>query len=166
MNEPSQMRYGVVSHEDVAGMNGLEILQAMLERRFPAPPIMKTLAFNLTEVGEGYSRFVGQPRYDFYNPLGTVHGGWIATLLDSALGCAVHSSLAAGETYTTLEFKVNCTRPVFDTTGELVCEGRLVHRGRRTATAEATLKDDAGRLYAHASETCMILPVPAPAAKT
>ncbi|PTW62695.1 uncharacterized protein (TIGR00369 family) [Breoghania corrubedonensis] len=158
MNKPAEMQYGVVSRAECEGMSGLEILRAMIDRRFPAPPITRTMAFDLRQVEEGYALFAGQPSFDFYNPLGTVHGGWLATLLDSALGCAVQTTLNPGESYTTLEFKVNCTRPVFDTTGELLCEGKTVHRGKRTATAEATLKDSDGRLYAHASETCMLFP--------
>jgi uncharacterized protein (TIGR00369 family) len=93
------------------------------------------------------------------NPLGGVHGGWAATLLDSALGCAVHSTLQKGEAYTTAEFKVNLMRPITPNTGEVVCEGRVVHRGRTLAVSEATLKDGNGKLLALGTETCSIFPV-------
>ncbi len=149
-------RYGLATREEIAHLSGLEIIQALLARKLPAPPMARTLDFDLREVSEGEAVFVGRPSLAFYNPLGTVHGGWAATLLDSALGCAVQTTLAAGEGYTTLEFKVNCTRPILENSGEMICEGRVVHRGRRTATAEATLKDADGKLYAHGSETCMI----------
>ncbi|WP_321343169.1 PaaI family thioesterase [Breoghania sp.] len=149
-------RYGLATREEIAHLSGLEIIQALLSRKLPAPPMARTLDFDLREVSEGEAVFVGRPSLAFYNPLGTVHGGWAATLLDSALGCAVQTTLAAGEGYTTLEFKVNCTRPILENSGEMICEGRVVHRGRRTATAEATLKDADGKLYAHGSETCMI----------
>lgn len=158
MIEGEGWEYGVVDPKEAAGMTGLEVLRAVIERRFPAPPIAKTMNFVLSEVDEGRAVFRGVPKFEFYNPLGTVHGGWAATVLDSALGCAVHTSLAPGEGYTTLEFKVNCTRAIFETTGELICEGRVVHRGRRIATSEATLKDAEGRIYAHGNETCMIFP--------
>ncbi|WP_319772509.1 PaaI family thioesterase [Breoghania sp.] len=149
-------RYGLATREEIAHMSGLEVMQAQIARKLPAPPMAKTLDFWLREVGEGIAVFTGRPSIAFYNPLGTVHGGWAATLLDSALGCAVQTTLAAGEGYTTLEFKVNCTRPILENSGEMICEGRIVHRGRRTATAEATLKDADGKLYAHGSETCMV----------
>ena len=93
------------------------------------------------------------------NPLGSVHGGWAATVMDSALGCAVQTTLKAGEAYSTAEFKVNLTRPIMPGIGEVVCEGRLVHRGRTLAVSEATLKDANGRLLAFGTETCAIFPV-------
>jgi uncharacterized protein (TIGR00369 family) len=117
-----------------------------------------TLGFHLAEVEAGRAVFAGTPEFRHYNPIGTVHGGFAATLLDSALGCAVFSTMAKGEAWTTLEFKLNLTRPLTKDTGEVRAEGRIIHRGRTVATAEATLKDAIGKLYAHASTTCMIFP--------
>nr|WP_156829122.1 PaaI family thioesterase [Amorphus coralli] len=144
---------------ELAGLTGLEQLQRIVDGRFPAPPMAAHLDFWLVAVAEGMARFEGQPRADFCNPLGTIHGGWAATLLDSALACAVHTTLAAGEAYTTLEIKVNMVRPIFDTSGPLSAEGTVVHRGKRTATSEARLEDAAGRVFAHGSTTCLIIPV-------
>ncbi|AXS39555.1 PaaI family thioesterase [Breoghania sp. L-A4] len=160
MDGASERTYGVVSPGDAAGKTGLEVLQGIIDARLPAPPIARTLSFALREAEHGRAVFAGTPTFDSYNPLGTVHGGWTATLLDSALACAVHSTLAAGEGYTTMEFKVNCVRPITEATGELVCEGRIIHRGRRMATSEASLRDADGTLYAHGTETCMIFPAP------
>lgn len=158
MNDAIERTYGVISPEDAAGKTGLEVLQGIIEARLPGPPIAKTLSFTLTEAEHGRAVFAGTPTYEAYNPLGTVHGGWTATLLDSALACAVHSTLAIGEGYTTMEFKVNCVRPITDKLGELICEGKVIHRGRRMATSEATLRDADGKIYAHGTETCMIFP--------
>ena len=116
------------------------------------------LAFQLVEADHGRAVFRGVPKAEFGNPHGTLHGGWASTLMDSALGCAVHSTMDAGEGYTTVELKVNLTRPITEQTGEVICEGHIVHRGRRVATAEATLKDSAGKLLAHGTETCLIFP--------
>ena len=114
------------------------------------------LDFRLCAVEAGRVAFEGRPAAGHYNPIGTVHGGWAATLLDSAMGCAVHSVLEAGVAYTTLEFKINLVRPITAATGPVRAEGTLVHRGRRTATSEARLTDAAGRLLAHGSCTCLL----------
>jgi uncharacterized protein (TIGR00369 family) len=98
------------------------------------------------------------PAFRHYNPIGTVHGGFAATLLDSALGCAIFSTIAKGDTWTTLELKFNLVRPLSKDTGPVRAEGRIVHRGRTVATSEGDLKDRAGKLYAHATTTCMIFP--------
>lgn len=155
----SPVRGGVAPFETMTGMTGLEALRALIAGDLPPPPMAVTLNFRLAEADEGRALFLGTARRDFYNPLGTVHGGWAATVLDSALGCAVHSTLKSGEAYTTVEFKVNLVRPITDQTGELRCEGVIVHRGGRIATSEATLKDADGRIYAHGSETCIIIPL-------
>jgi uncharacterized protein (TIGR00369 family) len=118
-----------------------------------------TLNFTLTEVSEGRAVFHALPGENHLNPLGGVHGGWAAAVLDSALGCAVQTLLAKGEAYTTAEFKVNLTRPITATTGEVVCEGKVIHKGRTLALSEATLKDKDGRLLAFGTETCSIFPV-------
>jgi len=145
----------------VKDMDGVAVLQAMIDGELPAPPIARTLGFLLAEVGEGRAVFKGVPAEDYMNPLGTVHGGWAATLLDSALGCAVHATMKPGEAYTTVEFKVNLVRPIMPETGEVTCEGVVVHRGRTIATSEATLKDANGKLLAHGTETCAIFPMKA-----
>ena len=138
---------------------GLKVLQAMLAGDLPAPPMARTLAFSMTEVEEGRVVFAGLPSTDHLNPLGTVHGGWTATVMDSALGCAVFSVVKPGEAYTTIEFKLNLVRPVLPGMGEVFCEGRIVHRGRTIATSEAWLRDANGKLLAHGTETCAIFPI-------
>lgn len=143
----------------IRDMDGLSVLRGMIDGSLPPPPIARTLGFLLSEADYGRAVFKGMPSSDYLNPLGTVHGGWAGTLLDSALGCAVHASTKPGEAYTTVEFKVNLVRPIMPDTGEVTCEGTLVHRGSRIATAEATLKDAAGKLLAHGSETCIIFPM-------
>jgi uncharacterized protein (TIGR00369 family) len=137
-------------------MRGIEYLRAIAEERFPAPPIARLLDFRIVELAEGRAVFEVTPSEQHYNPIGVVHGGLAATLLDSAMGCAVHSTLDAGEGYTTLEFKVNLVRPITAQTGPVRATSELVHAGRRTATAHARLEDAAGNLLAHASATCLI----------
>lgn len=149
---------GTVPLEDLMVYSGRELLQRLLDGHYPAPPMAATLSFTLTEVGEGRVVFRGMPNERHLNPLGGVHGGWAATLLDSALACSVHTLLAVGEGYTTAEFKVNFTRPITPRTGEVICEGLVVHRGRSLAVSQATLKDGQGRLLAFGTETCAIFP--------
>lgn len=149
---------GVVAPADVAHLTGLEVLQAIRDRRLPAPPIASVLDFALAEVEPGRVVFAGQPRLAFYNPIGTVHGGWIGTLLDSCLGCAVHTTLAAGEGYTTVEYKVNFVKAVTKETGTVRAEGRVTSRGRRIATSEGRLVDAKGTVLALGTTTCMIFP--------
>jgi uncharacterized protein (TIGR00369 family) len=154
--------YAPLPPETYDRMSGLEALQAMMRGELPAAPIARVLNYRLVEVGAGVAVFEGEATADFLNPGGTTHGGWAATLLDSALGCAVHTTLAPGERYTTIEMKMNLTRPILPgRTGGLRCEGRIVHRGRTTAISEARLIDGEGKLYAHGTETCMIFPKPA-----
>lgn len=139
------------------GRTGLELLNEMLQRRLPRPPITATLDFGLVEVGEGTAVFAGEPGEHLYNPIGSVHGGWAMTLLDSAMGCAVHTTLAAGERYTTVEVKVNFVRPITVETGRVRCEGKVLHRGGTIATAEGKLVAEAsGKLLAHGTTTCVI----------
>lgn len=138
---------------------GLKVLQAMLSGALPAPPMCRTLAFSMAEVEDGRVVFAGMPSADHLNPLGTVHGGWTATVMDSALGCAVFSVIKPGEAYTTIEFKLNLVRPVLPGMGEVFCEGKIVHRGRTIATSEAWLRDRNGKLLAHGTETCAIFPI-------
>jgi len=152
---------GVVPLDTIMSRSGLEFLNDMIEGRVPQPPMCATLGFQLAEVADGFAAFEGLPEFRHYNPIGTVHGGFAATLLDSALGCAIFSTMAKGESWTTLEFKLNLVRPMTKDTGPVRAESRIVHRGRTVATSEATLKDRAGKLFAHASSTCMIFPAKA-----
>jgi uncharacterized protein (TIGR00369 family) len=141
-----------------AGLSGLDYLRAVFERKLPPPPIAATLDFNGAEVEEGRAVFVGQPAEYLYNPIGVVHGGYAMTLLDSAMGCAVHSTLAAGEAYTSLETSVNFVRPITLETGRLLCEGKVLHRGGRVATAEGRLiAESTGTLLAHGTTTCLVM---------
>jgi uncharacterized protein (TIGR00369 family) len=153
----SPIHYGIIDPKEAAGLTGMELLQAIIAGKLPAPPIARTLNYGLQEIEPGRAVFTGIPTTDHYNPLACVHGGYIATLLDSAMGCAIHSKLAAGQSYTTLEFKVNFVRPVLETTGEVRAIGTLLHLGKRSATSEAKLVDAAGKVYAHATTTCLIL---------
>lgn len=147
---------GVIRPEQVAGKSGIEVFRALLGGTLPRPPIGDTLDFVLVHAEPGRAVFQGRPGPRHLNPLGTVHGGWFATLLDSALGCAVHTQLPAGKSYTTLELKINVVRPLTGR-GELVrAEGKVIHLGRQTATAEARLVGPDGKLYAHGTTTCLV----------
>jgi uncharacterized protein (TIGR00369 family) len=154
----SGTKYGVVAPEVLKSYDGLGFLKAIIDGRLPNPPISEVLGFHLLEVENGRALFEGLPEYRHYNPIGTVHAGFTATLLDSALGCAVFSTLVKGETWTTLELKLNLVRPLTKDVGPVRAEGRIIHRGRTMATSHGDLKDSAGKLYAHATTTCMIFP--------
>jgi uncharacterized protein (TIGR00369 family) len=136
---------------------GLEALRGVIDGTEPQPPIAQTMNFELVEVGERRAVFAMTPAEYHYNPIGVVHGGVAATLLDSAMGCAVNASLPAGTAYTTLEIKVNYLRPLTMTTGPIRAEGTVVHLGRRMAVAEGRLTDADGKLYATASTTCLVI---------
>ena len=151
-------KYGVVSPEVLKSYDGLGFLQAIVNGTLPNPPMSEVLGFHLIEVANGRAVFEGLPEYRHYNPIGTVHGGYAATLLDSALGCAIFSTLTKGEAWTTLGLNLNFVRPMTKDTGPVRAEGRILHRGRTLATSQGELKDRAGKLYAHASTTCMIFP--------
>jgi uncharacterized protein (TIGR00369 family) len=138
-------------------LSGLAYLEAIRDGVIPPPPAAALLDFVFAHVEEGLVRMRLTPAEQHYNPLGSVHGGVIATLLDSVMGCAAHSTLPPGRGYTTLEIKVNYLRPITLATGEVTGEGRLVHAGRRSAVAEGKVTDGAGRLYATASTTCLFV---------
>ena len=140
------------------GLNGLEQLQAMVDGKVPHPPIMDLMDMASFEPELGKVVVTMRAQEFHYNPLGGVHGGVIATLLDTAAGCSVHSTLAVGEMYTSLDLTTKFLRPVTVESGLLRCEGRVLNRGRRVALAEAELTDQAGRLVAHATSTCLIMP--------
>lgn len=145
-----------------ASQSGLTALREIVAGDKPLAPILQTMNFKLAEVSEGRAVFTATPAEYHYNPVGVVHGGMAATLLDSALGIAIQSSLPAGTSFTTLEIKVNYLRPMTTTTGPVSAEGRVVHLGRRTAIAEGRITDAVGKLYATASTTCMILQIDQP----
>jgi uncharacterized protein (TIGR00369 family) len=159
--DPAQ-QFGIVARDVAAGMSGLAFLTGMLNRIYPAPPFTQTTGIWLVEAESGRVVFEAVPSAAFYNPLGTVHGGWISALLDSAMGCAVHSMLPSGQLYTTVDMSVSFVRPVLKSTGKLRCEGKIIHSGSRIATADGRLWDSAGRLVAHGSETCLVVPLPPP----
>jgi uncharacterized protein (TIGR00369 family) len=141
---------------EIAALSGMEIMQGVLTGRLPAPPICRTVGFRLAEVGEGRAVFEGEPGFQHYNVLGGAHGGWFGILLDSCMGCAVHTCLPRGKGYTTLEYKVNIIRPAGLGTGRLQAVGEVTHVGRRTAVAEGRLVDGVGKLFAQGSTTCLI----------
>ena len=141
-----------------AGMSGLEAMHALMAGELPPPPIALLLGMEPVEVSEGRVVFAAEPGERHYNPIGLVHGGLAATLLDSAMGCAVQTTLPAGDAYTTLELKVNFTRPITRETGRVLCEGEVLHRGGRVATAEGrVIAERTGKLLAHGTTTCLIL---------
>jgi uncharacterized protein (TIGR00369 family) len=138
-------------------MTGLDFLRAIRDGDLPPPPIAVLMGFRLTEVEPGYVVFECTPGEQHYNPIGVVHGGLAMTLLDSAMGCCVQTRVPAGSGYTTLEAKTNLVRAITDKTGRLRAIGKIVHIGSRIATAEGRLEDASGKLYAHASTTCIVL---------
>jgi uncharacterized protein (TIGR00369 family) len=147
---------GLARPDQIVGKTGLEMMQAMLRAEIPYAPIAKTLSFQLIEVGRGRAVFQGRPLAQHLNPLGTVHGGWFATLLDSALGCAVHTMMPAGRAYTTAELGVNLVKALTPRVQRVRAEGKVIHSGRQLATAEARLVGPDGTLYAHATTTCLV----------
>jgi len=157
--KPTAPVYGLTPVAEATAMSGLAFLQGVLDGRLPAPPFSRSTGIRLSTVEHGRVVFEGEPSAAFFNPLGTIHGGWTATILDSAMGCAVHSVLKPGHAYTTVEMKLNYVRAVMPAHGLVTCEARVVHPGNRLATSEGYLRDAEGRLLAHGTETCMIIPV-------
>ena len=153
---PATLPHGSIDVRDVAHLSGLEFLEAWARGELPPPPIGRALNFALAEVAYGRTVFEGTPLRDFYNQIGSVHGSYAAALLDSAMGCAVHSCMAAGQGYTTLEYKISLVRGMSDATGRVRGEGQVLQVGRRVATAEGRLTDSAGRLLAHGTTTCLV----------
>jgi uncharacterized protein (TIGR00369 family) len=142
------------------GLSGPEYLEKIRSGAVPPPPIAVTLGFRLAEIGEGFAVFDMKPEEFHYNPLATVHGGVICTLLDSAMSCAVHTLLPKGRAYTTAELKINFVRPITRETPLVRAEGRVIHPGRQLATSEGKLVDGKGRLYAHGVATCLLFDLP------
>jgi uncharacterized protein (TIGR00369 family) len=153
---------GLARPEQIAGKTGLETMQAMLNGEIPFAAIAKTLDFMLLSVGPGLAVFQGTPLAQHLNPLGTIHGGWAATLLDSALGCSVHTMMPPGRGYTTAELSVNYVKGLTPKVQRVRAEGKVIHCGRQLATAEARLFGPDGTLYAHATTTCLVFEVPPP----
>jgi uncharacterized protein (TIGR00369 family) len=147
---------GVIDAARLAAKPGIALFEAMLAGELPPPPISRTLDFTLISAEPGHVVFQGKPGHAQYNPLGTVHGGWFATLLDSALACAVHSALPAGRLYTTVELKINIVKALTEKVPLVRAAGHVVHLGRSMGTAEGRLTGPDGALYAHASTTCFI----------
>jgi uncharacterized protein (TIGR00369 family) len=140
-------------------LSGIDYIRLIFEGELPPPPIAQLVGFRGVEFAHGRAVFEMTPGPQHYNPIGSVHGGIALTLLDSAMGCAVHTTLEAGVRYTTLEVKTNFVRAITGETGVIRCEGTVVHRGSRVATAEGRITDAAGKLLAHGSTTCLILGV-------
>ena len=136
--------------------SGLELFQRMMRGELPPAPIAHVLDFSLVEADQGRVVFQGHPSKDFYNPAGTIHGGWQATLLDSCMACAVQSTLDAGQAYTSLEIKINFVRAMTDKVGPVRAEGTVIQAGRQIGIAEGKIYDAAGKLYAHGTTTCLI----------
>ena len=150
---------GVSPLEEMRNCSGLEFLRDIASGVLPLPPIGKVLNFFLLEADEGRVVFQGTPTFNFYNPIGTVHGGWAATLLDSCMACAVQTMLKKGQAYTTAELKLNLVRPLTDQTGPVRAEGKVIHAGRQIGTSEGRLFGPDGKLYAHGTTTCMIFQI-------
>jgi uncharacterized protein (TIGR00369 family) len=164
MDETTSSRRRIVEWQDpltglegARALSGIDYLRAMKSGDLPAPPVTQLVGFSLDVIESGRVVFDFVPGEVHYNPIGSVHGGILSVVLDSAMGCAVQSKLPMGALYTTLEFKVNFVRPVTAATGKLACEGRVIHTGTKTATAEGYLRDASGRLYAHSTTTCLLL---------
>jgi len=155
MGDVRSTLYGVAAPEQTAALSGREILQAMIDGELLAPPMAETLAFILTEAGDGFVAFEGETAAKLLNPMGAVHGGWALTLIDSATTCAALSVLPPGVGCTTVETKANFARPIFADSGRVRAEGRVVTQGRRLLTAEAKVTDARGRVLAHGTSTLM-----------
>ncbi len=153
---------GVARREAIEGKPGIALFEGIFAGTLPSPMICETLDFLTIRVEPGFAVFQGRPGRKHYNPLGVVHGGWFSTLLDSALGCAVHAALPAGKAYTTLELKVNMIRALTDRTPVVRAEGRVIHLGGQTAIAEGRLVGPDGKLYGHATTTCLVFELKPP----
>ena len=155
-----EIRYGVLSPAETAGMTGRQIMQAIIDGLLPQPPICEALTFRLTEIGDGTAVFEGEPGPHLLNPMGGVHGGWVLTLIDSAGGCAGLSTLPAGSLFTTLETKANFTRPITPTTGPVKAEAQVIGRGRQVMSAEVRVFAADRKVLAHGTTTLLAVPAP------
>ena len=157
MHETSAYRYGVAKPAETAQLTGKQILQAIIDGSLPHPPISRTLSFWLVETGDGFAAFEGEPGDHLLNPMGTMHGGWAMTLIDSATGCAGYSLLSAGAGFRTLETKVNLSRPITSDTGRVRAEARVVSQTRQIISTEARVNSQDGRVLAHGTSTLMVV---------
>lgn len=155
MSQPYQ--YGLPPFDQVATMAGREVLQAIVDGRFPQAPISERMSFWIVEVGEGFAAFEGDPGPQLFNPMGSVHGGWALTMIDSVCGCAGYTTLPAGSGYTTIETKANFSRPISPKTGRVRAEGRVVAAGKQVISVEATVRSADGKVLAHGTSTLMVL---------
>ena len=159
--EPMQLttsfKYGLPAPAEVAGKTGKEILQAIIDGKLPQPPISQTMSFWITEVGDGFAVFEGEPGQHLLNPMGSVHGGWALTLIDSVGGSAGHSLLPAGSGYTTIETKGNFARPITKDTGRVRAEARVVSQGRQVISSEARVLSQDGKVLAHGTTTILVV---------
>lgn len=154
---PSTPQVGIVPPEEALKYSGIDLLLKMKAGELPYPPFVETMGIEFDTIEDGLAIFLMKPAFAYYNGLGCLHGGVISTLLDTAMGCAVQTRIPQGVTYTTVEFKTNFLRPVYEHTGIIRAEARLIHIGRTTATAEAKLYDERGKLYAFSTTTCTII---------
>lgn len=150
--------FGIATPAQIAGLTGLEQLRALIDGVLPAPTMARAMGFTLTRVGDGEAEFRGTPTAEYLNPMGIVHGGWIMTLLDSALGCAVHTTMARGESYVSLDTDVKFVKAITPDTGEVVVTARVLTRGRQIATSSGQAVDAKGRVLALGTSSCMIRP--------
>ncbi len=152
----NDIAYGLPTSGQIAGMTGKQILQAIIDGELPQPPIAQTLSFWLTEVGDGFAAFEGEPGSHLLNPMGGVHGGWALTLIDSAVGCAGQTLLPAGTGYATVETKANFSRPITKDTGRVRAESRVVSQGRQVISGEARVLSRDGKVLAHGTSTLLV----------
>ena len=150
-------KYGLPTAAEIAGKTGKEILQAIIDGKLPQAPISQTMSFWITEVGDGFAAFEGEPGPHLLNPMGGVHGGWALTLIDSVGGCAGHSLLPEGSGYTTIETKGNFARPITKETGRVRAEARVVAQGRQIISSEAKVLDKDRKVMAHGTTTIMVI---------
>jgi len=160
MSRISEIRYGLPTAAETAGMSGREILQAIIDGKLPQPPIARTMTFWLTDVGDGFAGFEGEPGEHLLNPMGGVHGGWALTLIDSAGGCASLSVLPVDTGYATIETKANFSRPITKETGRVRAEARVVGKGRQIISTEARVFGPDGKILAHGTSTIMAFSSP------
>ena len=158
MSVTTDMKYGLATPDQIAGRSGREILQAIVDGELPQPWIAETLSFWLTEIGDGFAVFEGETGPHLLNPMGSVHGGWALTLIDSVTGCAGLSLLPPGELFSTIETKANMSRPIFRDTGRVRAEGKVISRGRQIISAEARVLSADGKVLAHGTSTLMVVP--------
>lgn len=156
MSPSKDIKYGLIPHEIWKDEKALEVFQKIIRGELPMPPISESFDFLVTEISDGRVVFEGTPHKKFYNPLGTIHGGFISTLLDSAMATSIHSTLDAGKGLTSIEIKINFSRPIFEETGTIRAVGETIHVGKTIAAAEGKLIDADGKLYAHGTTSCYI----------